>query len=63
MIQGSASMTQGSRDGQRKEMTAPEQVSSHPMQAGVASWGMRALYPLAFPAFFVWLCVSHELHG
>ena len=46
-------MTQSSGDGQRKEMTAPEQVSSHPMQADVMSWGMRALHPLVFPAIFV----------
>lgn len=63
MIQGKASVARSSGDGGRKEMTAPEQVSSHPMQAGVMFWGMRALYPLAFPDIFVCLCVSHELQG
>lgn len=63
MIQGSASVARSSGDGQRKEVTAPEQVSSHPMQADVMSWGVRALYPLVFLAVFVWLCVCREMHG
>lgn len=63
MILGSASNT-SSGDGQKeKEMAAPEQVSSHPMQADVTFRGMRVLYLLEFPAVFVWLCVSRELHG